>query len=175
MCLRMCADISKCDEETQLYFDFGSHGWSELIFVRKGQVSVYRMSDVFTDAPSAILQICDAVLENAKFRVALCDEPGGVIVEVTPDTEQQHTVILSVYEIRLPTVAFEASEAGHPVMTTRLKRRRLVGMLLSELWKNHKFLSEPSYQKSRRDFPHARLIETNKTWNRSALGPSFLV
>ncbi len=59
-------------------------------------------------------------------------------------------------------------------MATRLKRRRLVGMLLTELWKSHKFLSEPSYQKNRDDFPHARLAKTNETWNRSALGPSFL-
>lgn len=170
----MCGDVTKPDERTQLYFDFGLHGWSELMFVCQGQISVFRISGVFTDAPTALLDICDAVLTNAATRVALCDEPGGVVVEVTPDTKQQHTVILSVYEIAPPMAGFDAHEAGRLVMATRLKRRRLVGMLLTELWKSHKFLSDSSYQKTRYDFPHARLAKTNESWNHSALGPSFL-
>jgi len=170
----MCGDVSKPDERIQLYFDFDRHGWSELIFVRGRQISGFRISGVFTDAPAALLDLCDAVLMNSATRVALCDEPGGVVVEVIPDTKQQHTVILSVYEIAPQLAGFDAHEDGRLVMTTRLKRRRLVGMLLTELWKSHKFLSEPSYQKGRDHFPHTRLLETNESWHQSALGPSFL-
>lgn len=157
-----------------MYYDFGLHGWSDLIFACQGQVSVFRISSVFTNAPIALLDICDAVLANVALRVALCDEPGGVVIEVMPDNEQQHTVIFSVYEITRPLVGFGPNEDGPIVIATRLKRRRLVGMLLSELWKSHKFLSDFSYQRNRGDFPHARLVEANETWNCSPLGPSFL-
>ncbi|NWJ25259.1 hypothetical protein [Rhizobium sp. RM] len=170
----MCSDVSKADERIQLYFNFDLHGWSELIFVHRGQISGFRVSGVFTDAPAALLDICDAVLTNSATRVALCDEPGGIVVEVTPDAKQPHTVILSVYEIAPQLAGFDANETGRLVMTTRLKRRRLVGMLLTELWKSHEFLSEPSYQRGRVYFPHARLSKTNESWNQSGLGPSFL-
>jgi hypothetical protein len=171
----MCDDVLKPDERTQLYFDFGLKGWSDLIFVCQGQISAFRISSVFTDAPTALLDICDAVLMNAATRVALCDEPGGVVVEVRPDTKQQHSVILSVYEIAPSMAGFGAHEAGRLVMATQLKRRRLFGMLLAELWKSHKFLSDSTYRKDRDDFPHARVAETNELWDHSTLGPSFLL
>lgn len=170
----MNTETLQLDDDTQLFCDCGQHGWSELIVARSGKLLAYRASDVFTDFPSEILAVCRAVIENAPLRVALCDEPGGSVLEVKPDIKQQHTLILSIYEIDRPLAGFDASEEGNLVLSIRIRRQRLVGMLMAELWKTHVSLKQPSYQKGRSGFPHNEVRRLNEIWNESALGPSFL-
>jgi len=170
----MSRDPSDVDEEAQIYIDLGQHGWSDLIIVSNGKVLLFGVSDVFTDMSATALRLCDAVLENIHLRVALCDEPGGVVLEVKPDTKQKHIMTLSIFQVDGPKSGFDADETGETVFEGRIKRRRLVGMLMSELWKTHMFLREPSYQKARDHFPHAELVKANKAWDESPLGPSFL-
>ncbi len=162
------------DEETQFYCNIGRHGWSELIVARKGQITTIRVSGVFTDLSHEILRVCRAVIENSQLRVALCDEPGGSILEIKTDKKQQHTVILSLFDDNEPVVAFDADYEGKLVLSIRIRRQRLLGMLLAELWKTHMHLKQPSYQKGRDTFPHAELIEINNLWDESPVGPSFL-
>ncbi|MEJ8560791.1 hypothetical protein QTO30_05825 [Yoonia sp. GPGPB17] len=170
----MSAQVLPLDDVTQFYCDIGCHGWAELIVVFRGQPTVLRVSGIFTDLPHEILKICRAIIENSSIRVALCDEPGGATVEIETDKKQQHTVILSIYEIKKSLSGFGADQEGEFVLSTRIRRQRLVGMLLAELWKTHVNLRQPSYQKGRDSFPHKELVELNKRWDQSSLGPSFL-
>lgn len=165
---------SKLDDEIQLYCDFGRHGWGELVIVQNGKCTAFSVSDVFSDFAYEVCEICRAALENRSLRVALCDEPGGVVIEVKAGAEQQHTMLFSVFEVDGSLSGFGADEEGRLVLSSRIRRRRLVGMLLSELWKTHSFLREPSYQKNRQSFPHRDVIELNRLWEESPLGPSFL-
>lgn len=162
------------DDVTQLYCDIGCHGWGEFIIAFKGQPIVLGVSSVFTNLPLEILEICRAGIENSPLRVALCDEPGGAVIELKTDKKQQHTVILSVFEIEEPLGGFDANQEGELMLSFRIRRERLVGMLLSELWKTHVNLRQPSYQKDRGPFPHRELINLNKKWDKSPLGTSFL-
>lgn len=132
------------DEDTQIYCDIGRHGWASLIFIYKGEVKVSRVSGVLTDLPMEILKICRAVIENFQVRVALCDEPGGSILELKPDQKQKHTVILSMYEVKDPVVGFDTTHEGHLAFSIRLKRQRLMEMLVAELWKPHMHLKQTS-------------------------------
>ena len=162
------------DDETQIYCDIGCYGWAELIVVFRGQPTVLRVSSVFTDLPQEVLGICRSVIENSPLRVALCDEPGGALFELKIDKKQQHTAIVSIYEVKDPLGGFDAGQQGELVLSTRIRRQRLVGMLLAELWKTHVHLRQPSYQKGRASFPHKELRELNELWDESSLGPSFL-
>jgi len=162
------------DDETQLYCDLGHNGWAKLIFTFKGQITVVRVSGVFTDLSHEILRLCRAAIENLHVRVALCDEPGGSILELKPDKKQQHTVILSLFNVKVPVLGFDADHKGELALSIRIRRQRLVGMLLAELWKTHIHLRQPSYQKNRDIFPHTELIEMNELWDKSSVGSSFL-
>ncbi|MBO9465523.1 hypothetical protein J7443_09820 [Tropicibacter sp. R15_0] len=162
------------DDETQLYCNFGLHGWNDLIVFKDGEAQVFSVTDVFTDFASEILEICRAVLENTSLRVALCDEPGGVVFEVCRDKQQQHTMLLSIYEIERPLFGFSANETGKLVLTSRLRRQRLIEMLIAELWKTHISLKHRSFSDHRRVFPNRDLVELNALWHESSLGPSFL-
>ncbi len=167
-------EILPLDDETQLYCDLGRHGWSELILTFKGQIKAVRVSSVFSDLPHEVLKVCRSAINNSDVRVALCDEPGGSILEVKADKKQQHTVILSLFDVKEPIVTFNADHEGELVLSIRIRRQRLVGMLLAELWKTHMHLRQASYQTGRDTFPHAELIQINKLWDKSSLGPSFL-
>jgi len=80
-----------------------------------------------------------------------------------------------VHEIDSAKVGFDAHETGVVIMEAKLKRQRLIGMLMAELWKTHKSLGEPSYQIGRADrFPHHGLKQLNKAWDDGPLGPTFL-
>lgn len=162
------------DDDTQVHFDFCRHGWSDLFFTKKGQVWAFRVSGVFTDFPFEVLNICKAIISNSFLRTALCDEPGGAVLELKPDKEQQHTVLLTIYEIKAPLGGFDASEEGERVLSIRIRRQRLIQMLMAELWVIHISLKQPSYQKGRSSFPHTELREMNLLWDESDLGPSFL-
>ena len=170
----MNTDALPLDDETQIYCNIRLHGWSDFIVCHHGEPQVFRISDVFTDFPNEMLAICRAVLEGSSLRVALCDEPGGVVLEVVRDQKQQHTTILTVYEIDKPILGFLAGAGGKAVLSTRIRRQRLVGTIMAELWKTHVGLKHPSFQKGRSDFPHRELRELNTLWNNGKLGPSFL-
>jgi hypothetical protein len=162
------------DDVTQIFCDIGCHGWAKLIVISKGQHIVLRASGVFTDLPREVLEMCRAVIENSPVRIALCDEPGGAIVDLKTDKKQQHTMVLSIYDIEGPLIDFDASQDGELILSTRIRRQRRVGMLLADLWKTHVHLRQPSYQKGRVGFPHTDLVELNRLWDESSLGPSFL-
>lgn len=81
-----------------------------MIVAQNGQLRTYRVSGVSTDFPAALLKLCDAMLQNASARVALCDEPGGAILEVAADPAQHHTTLLSIYEIDEHLIAFDTLE-----------------------------------------------------------------
>lgn len=95
-------------------------------------------------------------------------------MEIKADKKQQHTVILSLFDVNEQVVAFDEDHEGELVLSIRIRRQRLVGMLLAELWKTHMHFRQASYQIGRDTFPHAELIEINKRWDESPLGPSFL-
>lgn len=158
------------DDETQLFCDIGRHGWSDLIVASKGNLRSFRVSDVFTDFPAALLEICRFAIENSALRIALYDEPGGAVCTLEPDKKQQHTMVLSIFEVDGTGVETQ----GKQVFALRIRRQRLVGMLMAELWKAHVSLQQPSYQKGRSSFPHKQLVALNKAWDLSELGPSFL-
>jgi hypothetical protein len=170
----MSAETLQLDDDTQLFCDYGQHGWSHLIVAREGKLLAFRVSGVFTDFPSEILAICRSAIENAPLRVALCDEPGGTILEIAPVRTQQHTLTLSIYEVERPLSCIDANEVGNLVLSIRVRRQRLVVMLMAELWKMYVSLKQPEYQTRRGGFPHRELKVLNKVWDKSELGPSFL-
>lgn len=162
------------DDVTQLYCDFRQYGWNELIIAQQGEIRTFRVSGVFTDFPVEILRICEAAIENLPLRVALCDEPGGAVIDIKCDATQQHSLTLTIYEIDRPLSGFDANEEGNPILSVRMRRQRFVGMLMAELWKAHVSLKHPSYQKGREVFPHKELLRVNTLWDNSPVGPSFL-
>ncbi|WP_299816396.1 hypothetical protein [uncultured Roseibium sp.] len=162
------------DDVTQFFCDVGQHGWSDLIVAHKGDLLIFRVSQVITDFPSEVLKIARAIIENSPIRAALCDEPGGAVIAVEPDKKQPHTSILSIYEINGEIAGFDETEEGNLVLSLRIRRQRLAGMLLAELWKTHVCLKHTSYQNGRSGFPHKELKELNNIWNESDLGPSFV-
>lgn len=170
----MCRKPTQIDDETQLYCDFGTYGWGDLYVVSKGHVNSFHVSSVVTDFAQELLNICKAVISNSNCRVALCDEPGGCIIEVATDKKQHYIMLFSIYTVEQPIFGFDANESGKLVLSFTVRRQRLIGMLMSELWKTHMFLRAPSYQKGRGRFPHVELVALNNAWEESPLGPSFL-
>jgi hypothetical protein len=165
---------SDIDEVTQIYIDVGKHGWSDVIIATNGKHLSLQITEIFRCVPDIILDLCHAILQNVPLKVALPDEPGGAVVEVKPDPFQRHTMIFLIYEVASPEIMIDASAYGTVIFQTKFKRRRLIGMLMSELWKTHKSLSEPSYQIGRGNFPHDELKKANDEWDGSTIGPSFL-
>lgn len=170
----MTEAILPLDDLTQLYCDIGQHGWCRLLVAHKSQIHIYPVSGVFTDFPNEILRVCEASIENKPIRVALCDEPGGIVLEIKPDSKRHHISTLIAHKINKPLLGFDAGENGEPEITVTLRRQRLVGMLMAELWKAHIALKQPSYQQGRDIFPHKELLRINSLWNKSTVGPTFL-
>lgn len=162
------------DEDIQLYIDSREHGWTVLWFYAEKQMKEFWISDVFTEWSAELIRICQAILDNSQVRAALCDEPGGIVLELLPCEQEQHTMMLNFYEVAAPLAGFDENQEGAVLMSMRVRRQRLLYMLMSELWKVHVNLKFPYYQKNRGNFPHRDLIELNKAWDKSAFGPSFL-
>jgi len=62
------------------------------------------------------------------------------------------------------------------MFSTRSKRKQLLTLLMTELWKLHHFHAEPSFQRGRSRFVHAdTLLDLNRMWDADRrMGPSIL-
>lgn len=122
------------------------------------------------------MRLCRAVLDNQAVYALLLDEPGGHCLYLTPDPEQQHTMLLRLYE--MPYHRFSPTDPADArlLLSVRVKRKQLLGMLMAELWKLHAALREPSYQKGRdAGVAEEALFGLNAEWDaHPRLGPSFL-
>lgn len=175
-CEIMSGPGSEPSDDVWISFVLAKHGWSELAIQAGGERLRLCISQVFTDAPLMLLTLCRSILENYPCRIALCDEPGGHIIEVTPIPQQDIGTRLTIYRVDHPVSNFSIDTTGMKILAVNANRRRLFAQIITELWKVHKFLSEPSY-KSGRDvaFPHRDLRALNFAWDaHPTVGPSFL-
>ncbi|WP_234823116.1 hypothetical protein [Ensifer adhaerens] len=152
------------------------YGWSDLYIAHEGGTLNCRISAVFTDVAEELLKLCRCILDNEAESIALFDEPGGYLVSLTPDAQQQHTMLLVVWELRGDLGVSRITGSETIALSMRVKRKQLLGAIMAELWKADQFLFEPSFQKGRgTDFPRDQLIALNKEWDvHTSLGPSFL-
>jgi|GEM_PF-1703102 len=178
----MTREKSDVRDDFQIYFQLHRHGWSDIYIFLGNDVLRMGVSDVYTQASGALLKIAQAVIDNISLRVALCDEPGGHVLEVRADRKLPHTMILAVYEV-FPDILFDADTNGVKKLEFKFKRRQFLTSIVTELWKTEAFLKEPSYQKGRAAFvnestglfPHDELQVLNAKWDCDPeLGPSIL-
>ncbi|PDS38976.1 hypothetical protein CO665_06505 [Rhizobium anhuiense] len=157
-------------------FVLDRHGWSDLLISCNGGIVTCRISDVFSDAASELLKLCRGVLANEAVSITLYDEPGGHALSVIPDAQQQHTMLLMIQELPLCHAVYEFTGDEKTILSIRVKRKQLLGLLIAELWKVDRFLLEPSFQKGRQQgFPGETLQVLNEEWDaHETLGPSFL-
>ncbi len=170
----MPSPLLPLDDRTQLFCEFGLHGWSQLIVLQDGALQIFPVSGVFTDFAAEMMALVRATIDNVATRVALADEPGGVIIDLTPDPKQHHVICISIYDVGGSTPTDPGCAPGVPVLMTCIRRRRFMTMIIADLWKAHVGMFEQSYQKYRDPFPHDDLVALNEYWNDSTLGPSFL-
>jgi hypothetical protein len=165
---------SEIKDNTSFMLEFDRHGWCRFHVFEEKTSFCYWVSDVFSDFSNDMLSLCEHVLENKPVRIALCDEPGGAIVALEPNPKQHHIVEISIEEIDGSVAGFGPEQLGNIVLRVVMRRKQVIANIVSELWKVHYLLKEPSYQKERSRFPHERLIKLNRTWDKGDLGPSFL-
>lgn len=169
----MARTPSEIIDELGFSFILGHYGWSDLHINCACEAFSCRISAVFSDDVSELLTLCRGILANASTSILLYDEPGGHRLSITRDEQQQHTMMLSLAAFRVynPSVEDETS-----LVSARIKRKQLLGLVMAELWKAAHFLQEPSFRKSRtKDFPTDTLRELNSAWDADkSLGPSFL-
>jgi len=159
-----------CDD-IGISFVQGRHGWSDLIIGYKGEVLNCRISRVFTDDLADLVRLAGAVLDNQPETLNLMDEPGGHRLSIRPDIYQHHIV---TFEIGAFNSRGEVDAA--PLMSIRVKRKQLLTLLMTELWKLHFFHQEPAFQSNRPRFNQTEpLRQLNNRWdNDPRLGPSIL-
>lgn len=166
---RMESDI--CDE-VGLSIVQGHYGWSDLVIVApKGRIVSCRVSRVFTDEIAGFMSLAKAVLDNQSQTVDMMDEPGGHRLSVRPDPEQHHVVTFEVSIFNSGGVVGDA-----PVLSLRVKRKQMLTLLMTELWKLDLFHQEPSFQRRRGRFDQGELLrQLNSRWdNDPRIGPSIL-
>jgi len=85
-------------------------------------------------------------------------------------------MLLMIQEFPLCHGAYELIGDEKTIISIRVKRKQLLGLLMAELWKVGRFLLEPSFQKDRQQgFPTETLQALNEEWDaHETLGPSFL-
>lgn len=168
--------LSEVIDALGICFVLDRHGWSDLHISCSGEIVHFRISGVFSDAVGELAALCQGVLRNEAVTIFLYDEPGGYALSVAPDARQQHTILLSAFELREYNDASELRGDEKQVFSIRVKREQLLGLLMGELWKVRRFMSEPSYQKYRPDgFPNDILRSLNEEWDAEpTIGPSFL-
>ncbi len=147
------------------------HGWCDLLIFHSGGITHCRVSEVFTDPVFELIILCRAILENRPETVSLQDEPGGSRLSLTPDMRWQHIIRLEI-----STFSAEMAEETPPDLSLWVKRRQLLALLMTELWKLSRFHTEPSFQRSRQSFSSAdALLQLNADWDSDPhLGPSLL-
>jgi len=154
--------------------EFDRYGWSRFRLNHDKTSVCYRVSDVFSDFVAEMLMLCEHVLKNEPVRIALCDEPGGAVIALAPNASQHHIVRLTIEDIHCELAGFEADATGPVALSIDMKRKHLFAEVFSQIWKTRYLLKEPSYQRERVVFPEQRLIDLNRAWDESNLGPSFL-
>ncbi|AHG47869.1 hypothetical protein RLEG12_14940 [Rhizobium leguminosarum bv. trifolii CB782] len=163
--------ISDISDALGLCLVQGRHGWSDLLCFHHGTVTECRVSEAFSDPVFEMIRLCRAILENRHEIVSLHDEPGGSRLSVTPDIQMQHIML---FEVR--TFQSDETEQKPPVLSVRIKRKQLLALLMTELWKLYRFHKELSFQRDRPQFSSAdALLQLNAEWdNHPHLGPSLL-
>lgn len=118
-----------------------------------------------------MVRLAEAVLDNQPVTLNLMDEPGGHRLSIRPDLQQHHIVTFEVS-------AFSSCREidAPPLMSIRVKRKQLLTILMTELWKLHFFHQEPAFQRARALFSHSALLrQLNNRWDKDPrLGPSIL-
>lgn len=163
---------SEVKDNINILLEMDRHGWSRFHLIDVNKRHCFWVSDVYSNFSEDMLSLCEHVLKNKTIRVALCDEPGGAIVSLVPNPEQHHLVELSIEEVDANIAGFGSEQIGKPVFGEIMKRKQVLTMVMTELWKAHYLLQDKSYQKDRDPFPHEQLMRLNQTWNDSDLGPS---
>lgn len=160
-----------CDE-IGISFVQGHYGWRNLIVVApKGSIVNCRISTVFTDDIGCLMSLAEAVLDNQTETVDMMDEPGGYRLSIHPDPAQHHMV---TFEISALNGRGEVDDA--PLLSLRIKRKQMLTLLMTELWKLNLFHQEPSFQRRRQSFGSGELLrQLNSRWDVDPrIGPSIL-
>lgn len=160
-----------CDDDV-ISFVRKHHGWSDLIVVApNGHIVNCLISTVFTDDIGCLMSLAEAVLDNQTESVDMMDEPGGHRLSIHPDPAQHHIVRFEISELNSQDEVY-----GAPLLSLRIKRKQLLTLLMTELWKLDLFYQEPSFQRLRQSFGSGELLrKLNSRWDADPrLGPSIL-
>ena len=117
------------------------------------------------------MSLCSAIIDNIAIIEPFHSEPDGCLWRLTPNKSQQHTMQLEIFDF-IGYYSFSEADCHDPVVTLTVKRKQLLTILMVELWKNALLYEEPSYQKSRRQFPWKEFRNLIQKWDQSRLGPS---
>lgn len=117
------------------------------------------------------MSLAEAVLDNQTESVDMMDEPGGHRLSIHPDQAQHHIV---TFEISALNGRDEVD--GAPLLSLRIKRKQMLTLLMTELWKLDLFHQEPSFQRLRKSFGSGGLLrKLNSRWDVDPrIGPSIL-
>jgi hypothetical protein len=166
----MAVAVSDICDTLGISFVQDRHGWSDVIIQHAGDVISCRVSGVFSNASLELMKLCRAILENLPEAILLLDEPGGHRLSVAPDLEQQHLIHFNVFRFE------SAKNNSTSIFSIQTKRKQLLALFMTELWKLYQFHTEPSFTRGRSPFSEAdALVNLNAEWDaHPRLGPSFL-
>jgi hypothetical protein len=160
-----------CDE-VGISFVQGQYGWSDLIIVApKGSIVNCRISRVFTDDIAGLMSLAKALIDNQSETVDMMDEPGGHRISIRTDPQLHHIV---TFEVGVFNSRGEVDAT--PLLSMRVKRKQMLTLLMTELWKLNLFHQEPSFQRRRQSFGQGeQLRQLNSMWDADPrIGPSIL-
>ncbi|MEB2845724.1 hypothetical protein [Endobacterium cereale] len=141
------------------------HGWSRLSFKAAGFEEDAWVTEIFDTATITLIDFCRAVVENEATTKPFYDEPGGVILRITPLPKRQHTIIFEIFLI--PSGALGKvlpQDCETPAFQMVAKRRVLATSIVMELMRAAILYQEPSFQKGRPDFPFEEFRALVKAW-----------
>jgi hypothetical protein len=151
---------SRLNDEIDLVYRLGKHGWSDLYIISNDEVHAFRITHVISDPMSELIELCCALLRGEdRHWVRLPDEPGGTLIDVVRHKDQRHIISVKAYSCDEWDVT---PPSGTLVLSFDMKVRQFVDVMyhqfdkLSSLWK------EPSYQRDRGDFPKAEFLALKK-------------
>lgn len=152
------------------------HGWIDIVIACESGPYICTVTEIFRDPVSDLLDLCRGILTNTSTSIFLHDEPGGHLMSVTRNEAQQHTMRFALFDLGGTLYQTEITGNETLLFSIPVKRKQLLGLMMAELWKGHRFMLEPSFQKSRgKVYPHDELKALNREWNaHPSLGPSFL-
>ena len=137
------------------------HGWIDIVIARESGTYTLTVTKIFRDPVSDLLDLCRAILTNMSTSIFLHSEPGGHLMSVTPSEDQQHTMMFALSGLGDTLGQTEITGNETLLFSIRVRRKQLLGLIMAELWKAHRFMLEQSFQKSRGKFRDAMLGQSS--------------